>query len=151
AKMVVVKEQIEHARTARVLATVPAPAPALPAAAPPAIAPAAPAPAVQPGESAAPSPPAVPARTSTLGQERIILEEARRRLIQRDARGALGVLDRHERGFPHGQLAEERDSLRVRALAESGQPERARARAAEFRRRYPQSLFLPAVDAAAIP
>lgn len=146
AQLVAMKEQTESARSSRALATTQAP----PARVEPAWAPAVPAPPATPAGSRAPSPWSRPSppRASTLGRERIMLEEARRRLMQHDAAGALSALERHERRFPGGQLAEERDSLQVRALVGTGRLDLARARAEQFRRRYPQSLFLPAVDAA---
>jgi hypothetical protein len=45
-----------------------------------------------------------------------------------------------------GRLAEEREALRIRALAAAGRSHDARARAAAFRARFPRSLFLPVVD-----
>jgi hypothetical protein len=54
----------------------------------------------------------------------------------------------HQRRFPDGRLAEERERLRIQALIDSGDRSGARARAEEFRRRYPKSIFLPAIEAA---
>ena len=47
-----------------------------------------------------------------------------------------------------GQLSEERDSLLVQALVTKGDYDQARERVAAFRRRYPASLFAPAIDQA---
>jgi hypothetical protein len=80
-----------------------------------------------------------------LAAERRLLEEARAALARGDGRSALAAADRHARTFPAGQLAEERESVRVRALVASGRLDEARARAERFRRRYPQSIFLPAI------
>jgi hypothetical protein len=42
-------------------------------------------------------------------------------------------------------FAEEREALLIKALAASGQISTARAHAARFRARFPQSLLLPAL------
>ena len=47
------------------------------------------------------------------------------------------------------QLTEERMALQVLALSESGDAEHAQELAVKFRARYPGSLLMPAVDAAA--
>ena len=49
--------------------------------------------------------------------------------------------------FPDGQLAEERESVRVQALVMSGHRERAEEVADAFRARYPNSVYLPAIEA----
>jgi hypothetical protein len=82
-----------------------------------------------------------------LASEQAYLEEARAALMGNAPERALALLGQHERRFPAGQLTEARESLSVQALMAAGRPEAARARAAEFRRRFPRSLFLPAVDA----
>jgi hypothetical protein len=91
---------------------------------------------------------AAPAPHRSLREERALLERARAALADDDAAGALAAVERHARRFPDGQLVEERDSLRVRALAAAGDRDEARRRADEFARRYPESLFLPSVRAA---
>jgi hypothetical protein len=50
--------------------------------------------------------------------------------------------------FPDGILLEERLGLQILALAASGEIKTAERRAREFRIRFPQSPFLPAIDAA---
>jgi hypothetical protein len=54
----------------------------------------------------------------------------------------------HARTFPHGQLAEERDSLTVQALIAKGDFAQARERAAHFHQQHPGSLFGPVVEQA---
>ena len=56
------------------------------------------------------------------------------------------MVNRHERRCAGGQLVEERESLAVRALAASGDPDAARVRAERFLVRFPASIFLPAVE-----
>jgi hypothetical protein len=52
----------------------------------------------------------------------------------------------HARRFRDGRLAEEREALRVGALAGLGRDEEARHAASNFRTRFPQSVLGPAVD-----
>jgi hypothetical protein len=80
-----------------------------------------------------------------LDHERDLLEAARTALGRGDAAGALRQLGLHVVRYPAGRLVEEREALRVEALAAAGDRERARAAALEFRRRFPASLFGPAV------
>jgi hypothetical protein len=97
------------------------------------------------------SPPrAAPARApSSLAEERAMLETARAAMTRGRWSEAAAALDRHAASFPKGQLAEERASLDVLLLAERGHVAETRAAKARFERRYPASLFLPAVRAAA--
>jgi hypothetical protein len=53
----------------------------------------------------------------------------------------------HARRFPEGRLGEEREALRVRALAAAGLGAQAKAAGAAFRRRFPRSVHLPALEA----
>jgi hypothetical protein len=82
-----------------------------------------------------------------LAGERALLEEGRAALRRGDAPTALGLLGQHAQKFPRGQLIEEREGLRIRALAADGQEAEAKARAAAFKTRFPHSIFLPAVEA----
>jgi hypothetical protein len=52
----------------------------------------------------------------------------------------------HARRFKTGRLVEEREALRVKALAGLGRTEEARRAAAAFRARFPRSVLLPAVS-----
>jgi hypothetical protein len=83
-----------------------------------------------------------------LRAERELIELARRALAQGHAGDALAALERHDRRFAKGRLAEERDSLRVPALVMLGRRDDAAARAAQFHARFPSSLFAPVVDSA---
>ncbi len=83
-----------------------------------------------------------------LTRERALLEAARTALVRRDATTSLTMLRKHVATYEHGRLAEERDALIVQALAIGGRPAEAKASAASFEKRYPQSLFLPSVRAA---
>jgi len=94
---------------------------------------------------AMPSPTASDANSS-LAIERRLLDEARQALARGEPQAGLAPLDRHAKRFPKGVLTEEREALAVRLLAALGQNDAATARAENFHRRFPNSLFTPAVD-----
>lgn len=83
-----------------------------------------------------------------LAAERAALEIARTALSRGQAQAALDALSRYEHRHRGGALGEERASLWVIALARAGRMSEARERAANFRRRWPESYLLPAVEAA---
>ncbi len=79
-------------------------------------------------------------------REQALLEQARVALARGQPKQALIALESHAKGYPSSRLREEREALTVLALHASGDPS-APARAAEFMRRYPRSLFGPAIEA----
>jgi hypothetical protein len=81
-----------------------------------------------------------------LAAERLLIDDARSRLVSGDPQAALARLQEHARRFPRGRLAEDREALAVQALVQSGQYDAARRRARELRSRWPESVYLPAVD-----
>ena len=83
-----------------------------------------------------------------LEAERVVLQLARAHLAAGNGPAALQQIERHERAFPGGTLAEEREALAVKALLLTANHAAARTRAAEFRRHYPRSIYLPAVEQA---
>jgi len=106
-----------------------------------------------PPRKAVPPPPQAPAVETdrpdpTLGAERALLEMARASLARGNAKAALAHIEKHAMEHPLGALCEERDALWIQALVASGRRDEARVKAAEFRQLAPQSLFLPAVEAA---
>ena len=103
-------------------------------------------PRLEPGLLSPPEP--LAEKDHDLAAERALLEVARTAVSRGQSEATLTALERHERRFPAGRLAEERDSLRVQALAQAGRGAEARERAARYRRDYPDSLLLPAVEAA---
>jgi hypothetical protein len=84
-------------------------------------------------------------RDRALAAERALLERARTSLARQVPADALEALREHEQRYAQGQLREEREGLQVLALFAVGDLERARASAAEFRARYPQSVLLRAI------
>jgi hypothetical protein len=129
------------------LAPVPAPLPIEPPPAPARpnhhLAPAAPAPI-----PVIPSTPAPVPNDAALGAERALLEIGRTALARGQPKAAYQAMVDHERRFPSGRLSEERDAIRIQALAAMGQLDAARVLAESFRLTYPKSLLLPAVDRA---
>jgi hypothetical protein len=83
-----------------------------------------------------------------LTDENVLIEAARTALGTHDPRSAVGLLERHARLHPSGQMEEEREALWVQALAVEGDGTAARERAAAFRRRFPRSIQLEVVSAA---
>jgi hypothetical protein len=84
-----------------------------------------------------------------LAQEQRLIDEARDALAHGQPRDASAALAEHARRFVRGQLAEERESLAVRAELTMGQSAQAHARAVAFLALYPDSLFAPVVRALA--
>jgi hypothetical protein len=79
-------------------------------------------------------------------EELQLLSRARRADARGDFSEVLALASEHERTFPAGRLAEEREVLRVRALVGLGQTAQARKVAARFRRQFPRSVLLHKVD-----
>jgi hypothetical protein len=72
-----------------------------------------------------------------------LLARAQVACTAREFADALALVAEHGRRFPSGRLAEEREGLRVRALAGAGRTEEARRAAAAFAGRFPRSILLP--------
>lgn len=84
-------------------------------------------------------------RSNSINQYAIelgLLEPARSHIARGDYSAALAAIGRHHREYPNGQLAEEREALRVRALWSLGRIQAAEAAAASFKKRYPRSSLL---------
>jgi hypothetical protein len=133
----------------RVAAVEPPSAPALPSSAPaPSSAPlvvgaALPRPGVPSGSvRAAPTPHA----NGALAAEGALLDAARSAIEREDGAAALAATSEHERRFPDGLLVQEREAMAVRALLLVGRADEARARAAKFQARFPDSMLLPALQ-----
>lgn len=84
----------------------------------------------------------------TICDERAILEVARRGLREKRHDDALAAVAEHRSRFPSGQLAEERESLRVHVLSAMGRLDEADAVKREFHRAYPESPLLDSVQRA---
>lgn len=75
-----------------------------------------------------------------------LIERARKALAS-EPRRALALAQEHQRRFPAGALAVERDVIALEALARSGQTAEATRRARAFEAKYPKSIHLPRVRA----
>jgi hypothetical protein len=129
------------AREYRAPATVVTSAPATPVTPPPAVTPA---PAL--ADEPRPVPAREPTRSDTVREELRLLQQAREDVARDDFAAALRPLAEHARRFKSGRLTEEREALRVKALAGLGRTDEARHAAAAFRTRFPRSVLLPAVN-----
>jgi hypothetical protein len=112
-------------------------------------APPAPAPAVAVAElPSAPAPTAAPSGLSAADAARAelhLLRQARGAVSRGDFAAALSTIAEHTHRFKNGRLVEEREALRVKALASLGRRSDARRAAAQFEARFPRSPLLPAV------
>jgi hypothetical protein len=119
---------------------------ALPATRPPEMAPSA-APPFAFARSAALTPTASAAgdRLASLAEQQALLDVARAAFASSDYPATLKTLAAHSARFPKSVLAEEREGLQIKALAASGRVPEARALAARFQARHPQSLLLPSI------
>ena len=84
---------------------------------------------------------------STLARESEIIEKGRTALARGRATEALAAVDEHKRLFPRGRLGEEREELAIRALRVAGRADEANARAKEFVKSYPSSIYLGTIEA----
>jgi outer membrane protein assembly factor BamD (BamD/ComL family) len=63
------------------------------------------------------------------------------------AEASLALLERHVQRFPNSTLTQEREVLTVKALMKLERVDEARARAAQFKERWPTSPHLLRVEA----
>jgi hypothetical protein len=75
-----------------------------------------------------------------------LLSRARQADARHDYGAGLALLAEHERNYPAGRLAEEREVLRLKALVGLGRADQARRAATRFRRQFPRSVLLHRVD-----
>jgi len=112
--------------------------------------PAAPAPAVTvPDRPAVPAPAGAAPGLSAADAARAelhLLRQARAAVARGDFAAALSTIAEHSHRFKNGRLVEEREALRVKALAGLGRTAEARHAAVAFRARFPRSVLLPSVS-----
>jgi len=106
-----------------------------------------------PAHAPAPAPMAKPraqgvARTEppSLARDNQLIVDARDRLHDGDAAGALATTDAHAREFPTSPLADARTALRIEALCALGKAAQARGEAQVFARAHPSSLVLARIE-----
>jgi hypothetical protein len=80
-----------------------------------------------------------------------LLQRARAAVASGDHATALAVIAEHQRRFPAGRLREERDALRVKALASLGRKDEARRAADRFQTEFPRSVLSSSVEQTARP
>jgi hypothetical protein len=108
--------------------------------------------AVRPAEPGEPLP--APKRASahdSTALELAILKRARTAVAGGNFSAALGAIGEHQRRFPDGNLREEREALRVKALSGLGKNDEARAAAERFRERFPDSVLAPRLEGSVRP
>ena len=89
-----------------------------------------------------------PRAGSDLVREREVIDAARAALSRGRPADALLATARHAERWPRGHLAEEREVIAIQALAASGRRAEADRRAGAFKRSFPSSMLIPAVDQA---
>lgn len=87
-----------------------------------------------------------PSLADTYALELAILRRARAAVASENFAAALDAVGEHQRRFPDGNLREERDALRVKALSGIGKSDEARAAAERFRERFPESVLAPRLE-----
>ena len=85
------------------------------------------------------------AKVAVPQEELRLLRQARAAVAREDFNAALRPIAEHAHRFRDGRLAEEREALRVKALAGLGRRDEARRAAAAFEDHFPRSVLLPAV------
>lgn len=98
-------------------------------------------PALAPAPVAALAPNITTDEADLLQREAALIEAARAALSARELAAADAALLTHQKEFPRGQLAEERDALRIRACLARGDDHAASAEAKQFLNHYPNSAL----------
>jgi len=86
------------------------------------------------------------AKVDPFAAELDLLQRAHAAYTRRDFSTALTLISEHARRFPRGNLAEQREALRVRSLAGAGRGDEAHRAAAGFGLRFPRSVLLPQIE-----
>jgi hypothetical protein len=91
------------------------------------------------------SSPLAPSRADVARTELRLLRQARAAVAREDYAAALPPIAEHARRFKNGRLTEEREALRVKALAGVGRIDEAQRVADAFRTRFSTSVLLPVI------
>jgi hypothetical protein len=81
-------------------------------------------------------------------RERELLDVARAALARGRPADAIAAAEEHAQKWPRGYLAEEREVVLIQALVSAGRGRAAESKAALFRKSFPRSMLMPAVDVA---
>lgn len=95
-----------------------------------------------------PALPSVQPPRSTLVDERLLLDRARRQLASDEPARALVFLEQHAQRFGHGELTEEREAMHINVLVRLGRKDEAKTRGEAFAARFPNSMMGASVRAA---
>lgn len=82
-------------------------------------------------------------RDVSLSAERALLEVARAAMAKGDLPATFTALEKHQRDFANGRLAEEREALFIKALHAAGREVEAASRTERFNQQFPDSLLAP--------
>lgn len=82
-------------------------------------------------------------RDVSLSAERALLEVARAAMAKGDLPATFTALEKHQRDFANGRLAEEREALFIQALHAAGREAEAASRTERFNQQFPDSLLAP--------
>jgi outer membrane protein assembly factor BamD (BamD/ComL family) len=80
-----------------------------------------------------------------------LLQRVRAAVAAGEFSAALDSIAEHQRRFPAGRLREEREALRIKALAGLGRNDEARRAAERFRERFPRSVLSTRIEETARP
>jgi hypothetical protein len=87
-----------------------------------------------------------PSPDETYALELALLQRARAAVAKGNHSTALDAIAEHQRRFPMGRLREEREALRVKALAGLGRKDEARRAAERFRSEFPRSVLSSSIE-----
>lgn len=82
-------------------------------------------------------------RDVSLSAERALLEVARAAMAKGELPATFIALEKHQREFANGRLAEEREALFIQALHAAGREAEAASRTERFNKQFPDSLLAP--------
>jgi hypothetical protein len=95
-----------------------------------------------------PAPASAQPPRSTLVDERVLLDRARRQLASDEPARALVFLEQHAQRFGRGELSEEREAMRINVLVQLGRKDEAIAGGEAFAARFPNSIMGASVRSA---
>lgn len=94
------------------------------------------------------TPPSAQLPRSTLVDERVLLDRARRQLASGEPARALVFLEQHAQRFGRGELTEEREAMRINVLVQLGRKDEAKSGGEAFAERFPNSIMGASVRSA---
>jgi hypothetical protein len=89
--------------------------------------------------------------TDQLTRQGAVIERARAALVRDNPEGAIAAVQDYLTHYPDGEQVQEIEVIWIQALVKAGRRAEADQRGVEFRKAYPRSVLLPAVDAVLAP